>query len=96
MSAAQQTQEQWILIDHLCRVCWGRVLTRTDDNGQRWYKCSNCEETIAGAAPKCLCACGMTIGRKARDMGIRCVRNPRVSPEVPGAVVAVEMQKTGG
>ena len=86
------SQDQWIITDHVCRACFGRVLTRTGDDGQRRYKCSNCELELAGGAVKCLCACGMTMGKKARDMGLRCVRNPRPSPEVPGAIVVAEVQ----
>lgn len=86
----------WELTDHVCRVCFGRILgtDATSDGvllsgGHRRYRCSNCG--LEGAARKsdCICACGMRL-KSGHDAGIRCERNPEPTPEFPSEIVATQ------
>jgi hypothetical protein len=80
----------WTIADHICRVCLSRVLQRTTFDRRKVYRCSNCETEAEGEGPQVICCCGMKV-RNGRDMGIRCVANPRRTPESPGRVVAAQV-----
>lgn len=90
----ENLQFSWKLTDHLCRVCFGRVLVRTTTSGMKVYLCSNCETEAEGVSSKVLCACGLQIGKK--DAGIRCHINTSIKPEDPGIVVASQVTSTKG
>lgn len=54
----------WVLVDHLCRKCGGRILKCVTNNGMTpggnpWYKCADCGNEHAGH-PSDLCWCGMS------------------------------------
>lgn len=85
----------WSLTDHVCRACLGRVLMRRSVDGVRHYRCANCAIEQVGKSPSVLCCCGITFGRARRDAGIRCVRNPKWTPECMSEIVAVQAV-TGG
>lgn len=76
----------WMVTDHLCRHCGvGRVLTRKNEYGQWIAKCSSCgtcRNTV-----KEICFCGSTYKKTEAPVGLRCVRNPEVTPENPHEVV---------
>jgi hypothetical protein len=76
---------------HVCAGCLGRVLKRQPVTGPAIYRCSNCGSEARGRQGlkhPAICACGMKVGN--RDAGIRCVVNPKPSPECPSEVVAKE------
>lgn len=82
----------WRLTSHLCGACLGRVLERLEDDGRPLYRCSNCGvegEGRQGLSHPSICACGSKLGK--RDAGIRCIRNPRPRPSLPGEFLAAEV-----
>ena len=76
---------KWTLTDHVCRICFGRVLERTDGR-QHFARCSHCGAEARGTH-LALCACGTKIG--GRDAGLRCAPNPDRSPDDPAEYIAV-------
>lgn len=84
------TQMSWVFTDHICRVCFGRVMKRTTFDHRKVYKCSNCETEVEGDSSQCLCCCGIKL-RKSQDAGIRCILNPKRTPENPAVVVAEQL-----
>ncbi len=90
-STATETPTRWVIADHICRICLSRVLERaTFDSQRKVYRCSNCETEAEGPGPQVLCCCGMKI-RAGRDLGVRCVPNPRRTPENPARIVAQQV-----
>lgn len=92
----------WRLEPHVCRTCFGRIVSRpTDTSGERLYRCSNCGGEAVGATPSVLCSCGLTVRKAARngaknggtqvDAGIRCVKNPSRTELLPCEFVAMEV-----
>lgn len=77
----------------------GRLLSR-DDGALRAYRCSNCGATGGGLTRSgtrmhpAICACAIRFG--SRDAGIRCIVNPKRTPEVPSEIIAVDMADMGG
>ena len=83
----------WIITEHACRVCMGRVLMREAVDGRRLYKCACCGVEGEGSHAS-ICTCGMTwrSGKAAINAGVRCVRNERRSPENMAEIVAVSVE----
>ena len=80
---------QWQIEQHVCAICFGRLLSRNSDHeGARIYCCPNCGEEREGASVRVLCSCGIKL--RARSAGIRCAVNPNKSPEWPMEIVAVQ------
>lgn len=94
MAAAQPKQDEsplrWELAPHICRVCFGRVVQRTTFDRRKVYRCSNCETEAEGPGAQVLCCCGIKL-RNGRDAGVRCIENPRRTPENPARVVAEQL-----
>lgn len=89
-------ESAWKLEPHCCRLCFGRVASRRDDD-ERIYQCTNCGTQAVGMKPAAICACGIKIkksrgdGRSSMvlvDAGIRCHENKSKSPEFPSLYVA--------
>jgi hypothetical protein len=78
--------ELWRLEDHVCQVCFCRILSRKTDDG-RLFRCSGCGLSVIAHAPSAICACGLKM-KTGRDLGVRCVRNDAPSPEAPAEIVA--------
>ena len=78
---------QWTLTDHVCRVCFGRLLRRPGTDGARVYRCTNCGAEAQARVVSSLCCCGMKL-RSGRDMGLRCVPNTNPRPECLSEIVA--------
>jgi hypothetical protein len=74
----------WAVTDHCCRVCFGRLLERTDDSGAKIVRCADCWLTVDGG-PRKLCCCGIKL-RTGRNAGYRCVKH-KPTPELPAEVV---------
>lgn len=81
---------RWELSPHICRVCLARVLVRNTFDRRKVYRCSNCETEAEGVGPQVICCCGMKM-RAGRDLGVRCVPNPRRTPENPARIVAMQV-----
>lgn len=85
----------WSVLDHVCRVCLGRILTTTGADGQRHYRCADCGSVAVNRVEN-LCACGATL-RTGGSAGLRCVPNPeRGTPEAPPEVVVRYVGVTTG
>lgn len=80
---------------HVCRLCFGRLVSTPGEDGHRRYQCTNCGAAADGETPAVLCACGLTFRRhgradQAQDAGLRCQLNPSPTPEFPSLYVAAE------
>jgi hypothetical protein len=86
----------WSITKHICRACMGRVLARETFDGKRLYRCSNCGVEREGGGTSAICCCGIRLGKSQRDAGIRCLENPRQSPECMSEIVASQVVLTTG
>jgi hypothetical protein len=55
----------WIIEDHLCRDCGGRVLRCVSGNGMTpggnpIYRCADCGKSVAAMGPQEICWCGFS------------------------------------
>ena len=81
------SNDKWRLEDHVCAVCFGRILSiASDKEGERVYRCADCAMEKPGSSTRVLCACGVKL--KAKSVGIRCVKNATISPEFPFEIIA--------
>lgn len=78
---------KWTLTDHVCRLCFGRILETVEPDRTHRARCSNCGTEVRGTHLK-LCACGTKL-RDGRDAGLRCVENPNRGPEDMAEIIAV-------
>lgn len=72
------TGDVWSLESHVCRGCFGRLVSRAANPGlvmsgmtqagTRLYQCTNCGMKASGQSGAVLCACGLKI-RKATRAG---------------------------
>lgn len=84
------TSGTWKFTDHVCRVCFGRVLKCEDSVGLPRFRCSNCG--IEGTNEvKSICCCGMKT-RGTREIKIKCQRQENPTPEFPSEIVASEVR----
>lgn len=90
MTTSDEKPLRWEFSDHICRICFSRVLTRTTFDKRKIYICSNCETEMEGDGPQALCCCGIKL-RTNKDAGIRCGKNPRRTPENPSRVIAEQV-----
>lgn len=94
MSRPQREPVQgWVIEDHVCRVCFGRVLMRETFDMRRIYRCSNCGTEAEGKTPAAICSCGIKL-KTGVDAGIRCHVQADPSPEFPSQVVATQLNPT--
>lgn len=86
-------QYLWAVEDHVCRACFGRVLSRESIAGKRVYRCACCGIEREGHGPSALCACGIKLrqGHGPMDGGIRCLVNKQRTPENLAEVVAMQV-----
>jgi hypothetical protein len=75
--------ERWVLADHACRHCFGRLL-RTGKGKTAAVQCSQCGRREEGPVDA-LCACGVTTpgGRHL----LECYRNTEKTLEVPHEIL---------
>lgn len=94
---AHETQaDGWTLETHVCRHCFGRLVSRALAD-RRAYLCTNCGAEAVGESPDVLCSCGTTLRRHAGvsspvNAGLRCQLNPSPSPDFPSLFVASEVK----
>lgn len=81
----------WTLTNHCCRVCFSRLVSRPDEGGRTHYRCTGCGIDGTADHPRVICSCGLKL-RNGKDMGVRCVLNDQVTPEVPFQVVARQIE----
>lgn len=89
----------WRIEDHICRKCFGRVVSQPDADATL-YRCTNCGYEVTGNAVAVICCCGIKYKKGGRrgsksvapvDAGIRCIRNPSPSSEFSCEIVASEV-----
>jgi hypothetical protein len=76
----------WVLTDHCCRRCLGRLLAQAVA-GRSNFRCAECGAvaSVIGPFEGSVCACGVQIG--GRDAGIRCMPNPNIDPDSPTELI---------
>lgn len=89
MAKAREPIEGWIITDHICRVCFSRVLMRETFDRRRIYRCAGCGVESEGRSEAAVCCCGMRL-KTGVDAGIRCQRNDRPTPEFPAEITATQ------
>ena len=85
MPSASDQFPAWRLTEHVCRVCFGRVLERwqdTPDGQVQVVRCANCATELWNQPVNHLCCCGLKTSR-GKDAGLRCRLNERPTPEQP-------------
>lgn len=87
--AAREQAQLWAITDHVCRVCFSRVLMRETFDRRRIYRCSGCGVEKEGRSEAVICSCGIKL-KTGLDAGIRCELNPDRSPEWPAEVTAAQ------
>lgn len=78
---------RFVLLDHVCRVCYGRLVAEISVEGKRTGKvrCSDCGLEESGDY-RALCCCGLKL-RNGKDAGFRCVLNLDITPEMPAEII---------
>ena len=76
---ARSVWAEWKIVDHVCRVCFGRLLV-----SETQTRCADCG--AVGDKILDVCACGAMLMTKV-NAGLRCVTNPSVSIECPSEIV---------
>jgi DNA-directed RNA polymerase subunit RPC12/RpoP len=75
------------VLPHASRCCFARVLRRTEQDGRRVYRCSNCDLEVEGHDHRVLCACGTKL-KTGVSAGLVCVHNDKPTPECNSRIVA--------
>lgn len=78
---ARSVWAQYKITDHVCRICFGRVLVC--ETGARCADCGAVGKTVSD-----VCACG-TMLNAGQNAGLRCIKNPAVSVECPAEIVVI-------
>jgi len=79
--------QRWEVLDHVCRVCYGRLLRTKADDGTVLVRCAECETEVTGRVEN-LCACGAKL-RNGKLAGLQCRVNAAPTTEQPARVVVV-------
>lgn len=74
---------------HVCRHCFGRLVSRPASEPLREFECSNCGAAAVGPSSEVLCACGHPAPPGVFSGLLRCAPNPNPTPEFPSLFVAV-------
>lgn len=82
----------WMLEPHVCRSCFGRLISAPDQaSGKTRYLCTNCGAGAVAESADAICACGMQVRGPTGapvDAGLRCKPNPDPRPDFPSCFVA--------
>ncbi len=82
------SEVRWLLTQHVCRSCLGRVLARTDEDvAAAMHRCSDCGCEATGGVES-LCACGaLPAGSRVR---LRCAPNENRTAASPSEIIVIE------
>lgn len=93
-------QDTWTLEPHICKKCFGRIVSSEAEGKERNFRCTHCGAVALGRDAAVLCCCGIMGKPRNRaksaapvNMGIRCVVNPHPSPDFPAEIVATELPR---
>lgn len=92
--ADQSEVYTWRIADHVCRVCFSRVLVRETFDRRRIYRCAGCGVEAEGRSEAAVCCCGIKL-KTGIDAGIRCQPNTDQRPEFPSEIVASQVEPPG-
>lgn len=90
VKAVREPVPGWVITDHICRVCFSRVLMREAFDRRRTYRCAGCGSEATGATEAVVCCCGIKL-KTGVDAGIRCAANTDKSPEWPAEITATQV-----
>lgn len=82
--------ELWEIKDHICRVCFSRVLMRRFADGEKLFRCAGCGIEATGTSASVLCCCGQKM-RTGASAGLQCQVATSPTPEFPAQIVAVQV-----
>lgn len=85
----------WRLEPHACRICFARLVSRRTVGGKRVIRCTNCGTEIEHPRIAGLCCCGITLST-GRNAGVRCIHNPKRTPECPSEIVVQAAEMPAG
>lgn len=80
----------WVLVDHACRFCFGRVLARKERGKVVQVRCAECGKS-EHADTASICCCGTECGALGR--ALQCFRNPAPSAENPQEIMVREVEQ---
>lgn len=86
--------ERWSVVDHLCRICFGRLMIRRAESGKLVVKCAECDAAIEGSHLD-ICCCGVTL-QSGANAGLRCMKNEARTPEQPQAIIVRHVPQEEG
>jgi len=78
----------WEIIDHVCQHCAGRIISRTNEEGEPQHRCTNCGAEVIGQH-KDLCWCGASV--KKYGHVFECFVNPKKSILMPQEILIREI-----
>jgi hypothetical protein len=84
---SKKKTETWVLTNHACRHCCGRLLKRQVSPTVTEVMCAKCETRSFGNELT-LCWCGQSAGSHGKIF--ECIPNPNRRPELPNAVMVRE------
>ncbi|WOL24281.1 particle associated protein [Yersinia phage fHe-Yen8-01] len=92
--------DNWQLENHICKTCFGRIVSQPGEDGKYSYRCTNCGALAYGGSASVLCCCGIMGKPRNRaksaapvNLGIRCIINPNPTSDFPAEIVASETAK---
>lgn len=76
---SKSKQIHWVLEDHICSRCSGRILRAVSGvgatgGGNPLYRCADCGAGATGMGPSVLCWCGFNFKRNDIDTNPYCCR----------------------
>jgi len=70
--AKKDEEALWVITDHVCRFCFGRVL-RSQDGAL--VRCADCSAQVKNKKVTELCACGQEY-KTGGPVALKCKKNP--------------------
>jgi hypothetical protein len=83
----RKKESGWVITDHACRSCFGRILKRRISPTVTEVSCSECGASSYGVETV-LCFCGKSVGRHGEIFN--CIKNPNPRPELPNVILVRE------
>lgn len=94
VAKVREPMQGWVITDHICRICFSRVLMREAFDRRKTYRCAGCGAEATGANEAAVCCCGIKL-KTGVDAGIRCQVSTERTPEFPAEVTAVQVSAPG-
>lgn len=88
MPGVTNRAESWVITDHVCRYCCGRVLKRRVTPRLSYVICAKCGKREKSTEASALCFCGVDVGHHGKIF--ECVKNPNPRSELPNQILVLE------